>query len=92
MEFGMFVVFFQIFAVSSQVDDNALVVAEPSSSNVSLLNSDFLGHQKKCHVSNGDVEHDKRCEICVTSSGISRHPRRVNSESYTFDWCHFQRI
>ena len=31
-------------------------------------------------------EHDNRCEICVTSSGISRHPRRVYSESCAFDY------
>ena len=36
--------------------------------------------------SNGHAGYDNRCEICVTSSGISRHPRRVYSESCAFDY------
>ena len=35
---------------------------------------------------NGHAEYDNRCEICVKSSGISRHPRRVYSESCAFDY------
>ena len=38
------------------------------------------------HESNGHAKYDKRCEICVKSSGISRHPRRVYSESCAFDY------
>ena len=41
--------------------------------------------EKLRHESNGHAEYDKRCEICVKSSGISRHPRRVYSESCAFD-------
>ena len=42
--------------------------------------------EKLRHESNGHAERDNRCEICVKSSGISRHPRRVYSESCTFDY------
>ena len=38
------------------------------------------------HESNGHAEYHNRCEICVMSSGISRHPRRVYSESCAFDY------
>ena len=31
--------------------------------------------EKLRHESNGHVEHDNRCEICMMSSGIARHPR-----------------
>ena len=41
--------------------------------------------EKLRHESNGHPEYDNRCEICVKSSGISRHPRRVYSESGAFD-------
>ena len=34
---------------------------------------------------NGHAEHDNRYEICVKSSDISRHPRRVYTESCTLD-------
>ena len=40
-------------------------------------------HQLKV---NGHAECDNHCEICVKSSGISRHPRRVYSESCAFDY------
>ena len=39
--------------------------------------------EKHRHEVNG---HANRCEICVKSSGISRHPRRENSESCAFDY------
>ena len=42
--------------------------------------------EKLRHESNGHVEYDNRCEICVKSSGISRHPGRVYSESCAFDY------
>ena len=42
--------------------------------------------EKLRHESNGHAENDNRCEICVKSSGISRHPRRVYSESCAFDY------
>ena len=42
--------------------------------------------EKLRHESNGHAEYDIRCEICVKSSGISRHPRRVYSESCAFDY------
>ena len=35
--------------------------------------------EKLRHESNGHAGNDNRCEICVKSSGISRHPRRVYS-------------
>ena len=41
--------------------------------------------EKLRHECNGHAECDHRCEICVKSSGISRHPRRVYSESCAFD-------
>ena len=41
--------------------------------------------EKLRHESNGHAEKDNRCEICVKSCGISRHPRRVHSESCAFD-------
>ena len=42
--------------------------------------------EKLRHESNGHAEYDNRCEICMKSSGISRHPRRVYSESCAFDY------
>ena len=42
--------------------------------------------EKLRHEANGHAEYDNRCEICVKSSGISRHPRRVYSESCAFDY------
>ena len=42
--------------------------------------------EKHRHEVNGHVEYDNNCEICVKSSGISRHPRRVYSESCAFDY------
>ena len=38
------------------------------------------------HEVNQHGEYDNRCEICVTSNIISRHPRRVYSESCAFDY------
>ena len=38
------------------------------------------------HEANGHAEYCDRCEICVKSNGISRHPRRVYSESCAFDY------
>ena len=35
---------------------------------------------------NGHAEYDNRCEICVMSSGISKHPHRVYSQSCAFDY------
>ena len=37
------------------------------------------------HESTGHAEYDNRCGICVKSSGISRHPRRLYSESCAFE-------
>ena len=45
----------------------------------------WTSDEKLRHESDGHVEHDNGCEICVTSSGISRHPRRVHSEYCAFD-------
>ena len=42
--------------------------------------------KKHRHQVNGHAEYGNRCEICVTSSGLSRHPRRVYSESCAFDF------
>ena len=42
--------------------------------------------EKHRHEVNGHAEYDNRCEICVKSSGISRHTRRVYSESCEFDY------
>ena len=41
--------------------------------------------EKLRHESVGHAEYDNQCEICVKSSGISRHPLRVYSESCAFD-------
>ena len=41
--------------------------------------------EKHRHEVNGHAEYDNQCEICVKSSGISRHPRRVFSESCALD-------
>ena len=42
--------------------------------------------EKLRHEANGHAEYDNGCEICVKSSGISRHPRRVYSEFCAFDY------
>ena len=42
--------------------------------------------EKHRHESNGHAEYDNRCEICVKSTGIPRHPRRVYSESCAFGY------
>ena len=42
--------------------------------------------EKHRHEVNGHAEYDNRLEICVKSSGISRHPRRVSSESCAVDY------
>ena len=42
--------------------------------------------EKLRHKSNGHAEYDNRCEICMMSSGISRHPRRGYSESCAFKY------
>ena len=42
--------------------------------------------EKHRHEVNGHAECDNRCEICVKSSGISRHPRRVYSITCAFDY------
>ena len=42
--------------------------------------------EKLRHESYGHAEYDNWCEICVKSIGISRHPRRVYSESCAFDY------
>ena len=52
----------------------ALRTGHLSSSEVRLR---WTLEEKHRHEVNGHVEYDKRCEICVKSSGISRHPRRV---------------
>ena len=69
----------------------ALRAGHLSTSEVSLP---WTLEEKLRHESNGHVEYDNRCEICVKSSGISRHPRRVYSDSCAFDLreCHFQAI
>ena len=52
----------------------ALRTGHLSTSEVSLP---WTLEEKLRHESNGHAEYDNRCEICVKSSGISRHPRRV---------------
>ena len=52
----------------------------------SLKNEPWTPEEKLRHESNGHAEYDNRCEICVKSSVISRHPRRVYSESCAFDY------
>ena len=42
--------------------------------------------EKLRHESNGHAEYENWCEICVKSGGISRHLRRVYSESCAFDY------
>ena len=52
-----------------------------------LLKSDFPGHLKRNFDTSLTITPSMTnwCEICVKSSGISRHPRRVYSESCAFD-------
>ena len=61
----------------------ALRTAQLSASEVRLP---WTPEEKLRHEANGHAEYDNRCEICVKSSGISRHPRRVYSESCAFDY------
>ena len=61
----------------------ALRTGQLSTSEVRLP---WTPEEKLRHESNGHAEYDKWCEICVKSSGISRHPRRVYSESCAFDY------
>ena len=46
-----------------------------------LTPEEKLGHESKSH-----AEYDNRCEICVKSSGIPIHPRRLYSKSCAFDY------
>ena len=61
----------------------ALRTGHLSTSEVRLL---WTPEEKHRHEVNGHAEYDNRCEICVKSSGISRHPRRVYSEPCAFDY------
>ena len=61
----------------------ALRTGHLSSSEVGLL---WTPEEKLRHESDGHAEYDNQCEICVKSSGISRQPRRVYSESCAFDY------
>ena len=61
----------------------ALCTGHLSTSEVRLP---WTPEEKLRHESDGHAEYDNRCEICVKSSGISRHPRRVYSESCAFDY------
>ena len=60
----------------------ALRTGDRSTSEVRLP---WTSEEKHRHEVNGHAEYDNRCEICVTSTGTSRHPRRVYSESCAFD-------
>ena len=42
--------------------------------------------KKLRHESNGHAGYDNRCEICMKTSGISRHLHQVYSESCAFDY------
>ena len=46
----------------------------------------WTAEEKLRHEANGPGAYDKRCEICVKSSEISKHIRRVYSESCAFDY------
>ena len=61
----------------------ALRTGHQSTSEVRLP---WTPEEKLRHKSNGHAEYDNRCEICMKSSGISRHPRRVYSESCAFKY------
>ena len=52
----------------------------------SELRLPWTPEEKPRHESNGHAEDDNRCEICVKSSGVSRHPGRAYSESCAFDY------
>ena len=67
---------------SLQSELRALRTGHLSTSEVRLP---WTPEEKLQHESNGHAEYDNRCEICVKSNGISRHPRRVCSESCAFD-------
>ena len=66
----------------AQLLKSALRTGHLSTSEVKLP---WTPEEKLRHESNGNAEYDNPCEICVKSSGISRHPRRVFSESCAFD-------
>ena len=68
---------------SLQSELRALRTGHLSTSEVRLL---WTHEEKLRHESDGHAEYDNRCEICVKSSGISRHPRGVYSESCAFDF------
>ena len=61
----------------------ALRTGHLSTSEVTLP---WTPEEKLRHEVNGLAEYDNRCEICVKSIGISRHPRRVYSESCALDY------
>ena len=52
----------------------------------SEVRNPWTPEEKLRHESNGHAEYDNRCGICVKSSGISTHPRRVCSKSCAFDF------
>ena len=68
---------------SLQSELRALRIGHLSTSEIRLP---WTPEEKLRHESNGHAEDDNWCEICVKSSGISRHPRRVYSESCAFDY------
>ena len=70
-------------AQSLKSDLRSLRTDHPSTSEVRLP---WTPEEKHRHEDNGHAEHGNRCESCVRSSGISRHPRRVYSESCAFDY------
>ena len=67
---------------SLKSESRALRTGHLSTSEVRLPS---IPEEKHRHEVNGRTEYDNRCEICVKSSGISRHPRRLYSESCAFD-------
>ena len=77
----------EINAITFSTMKREVMVSQKYWSPVYLLSqTSWTPEEKHRHEVNGHAENDNRCEICVKSSGISRNPRRVYSESCAFDY------
>ena len=46
----------------------------------------FTAEERRKHEQLSHVVYDPRCEICVQTRGVARHPRRVEEETVNFDY------
>ena len=46
----------------------------------------FTAEERRKHEQTSHAVYDPRCEICVQTRGVARHPRRVEEESVNFDY------